>query len=210
MGQLASGYLGPNNYPHRRCVAASADENGVWFDYTFTKPATGSVEAKHSWDGNSRRHYLRVWLVREGPRKTDARPTRRPQCSRPLSLRSGGLEDTVAYYNTPESVDGSGTSSSSMVKAALPLPTTPRVEGKGSRACGWIRQATSMAMTCWGLPKPGRWVEYVIVNPETGENQGKPPSRYFTTATSLLRAGTNSRFAGRLNLVRWPRHSPLS
>ena len=28
-------------------------------------------------------------------------------------------------------------------------------------------------MTCWGLPKPGVGVEYVIVNPETGENQRK-------------------------------------
>ena len=67
VGQLASDITGPNNYPTGAAVAATADENGAWFDYTFTNLATGSVETKHSWMVNSRRHYLRVRLVRRGP-----------------------------------------------------------------------------------------------------------------------------------------------
>ena len=67
-----------------------ADENGAWFDYTFTNPATDSVETKHSW-----------MVIHNG-----------------VTFGSGWYEEGVP-------------------------------------ACGWIRQATSMAMTCWGLPKPG-------------------------------------------------------
>ena len=72
VGQLASDVLGPNNYPTGAAVAASADENGAWFDYTFTNPATDSVETKHSWmvihDGIT---FGSGWYE-EGPRKTDA------------------------------------------------------------------------------------------------------------------------------------------
>ena len=28
--------MGPNNYPTGAAVAATADESGAWFDYTFT------------------------------------------------------------------------------------------------------------------------------------------------------------------------------
>ena len=86
VGQLASDITGPNNYPTGAAVAATADENGAWFDYTFTNLATGSVETKHSWmvihDGIT---FGSGWYE-EGPRQ-DRRlqPTRRPWCSRPLT-----------------------------------------------------------------------------------------------------------------------------
>ena len=73
VGQLASDVLGPNNYPTGAAVAASADENGAWFDYTFTNLATGSVETKHSWMVIHDGHYLRVRLVR-GRATEDRRP----------------------------------------------------------------------------------------------------------------------------------------
>ena len=70
--KLASDVLGPNNYPTGAAVAASADENGAWFDYTFTNPATASVETKHSWmvihDGIT---FGSGWYE-EGPGKTDS------------------------------------------------------------------------------------------------------------------------------------------
>ena len=72
VGQPVDDVLGPNNYPTGAAVAASADENGAWFDYTFTNLATGSVETKHSWmvihDGIT---FGSGWYE-EGPRKTDA------------------------------------------------------------------------------------------------------------------------------------------
>ena len=30
-------------------MAASADEDGGWFDYTYPNPVSGAVETKHFW-----------------------------------------------------------------------------------------------------------------------------------------------------------------
>ena len=126
VGQLASDILGPNNYPTGAAVAASADENGAWFDYTFTNLATGSVETKHSWmvihDGIT---FGSGWYE-EGPRKTDAPAYTEAVVQQAINLlRCGGLRRKPLPTTTPgRAWTASGTPSSSMVKAALPLPTT--------------------------------------------------------------------------------------
>ena len=83
VGKDASQALGPNSYPTGSAVAASADEDGAWFDYTYANPASGVVETKHSW----------VVIhddITFGPAGTNAAPasptpppTPRPSCSRP-------------------------------------------------------------------------------------------------------------------------------
>ena len=174
VGQLASDILGPNNYPTGAAVAASADENGVWFDYTFTNPATGSVEAKHSWmvihDGIT---FGSGWYE-EGPRKTDAPAYTEAAVQQAINLYEAvGLEDTVAYYNTTESVDGqwyvfivdgeSGFTIAHHNPVLRGRDPSLRVDPTGYFYGDDLLGAT----------EAGRWVEYVIVNPETGENQGK-------------------------------------
>ena len=49
VGKHVSQALGPNSYPTGSAVAASADQDGAWFDYTYANPASGVVETKHSW-----------------------------------------------------------------------------------------------------------------------------------------------------------------
>ena len=174
VGQLASDILGPNNYPTGAAVAASADENGAWFDYTFTNPATGSVEAKHSWmvihDGIT---FGSGWYE-EGPRKTDAPAYTEAVVQQAINLYEAlGLEDTVAYYNTPESVDGqwyvfivdgeSGFTIAHHNPVLRGRDPSLRVDPTGYFYGDDLLGAT----------EAGRWVEYVTVNPETGENQRK-------------------------------------
>ena len=174
VGQLASDILGPNNYPTGAAVAASADENGAWFDYTFTNPATGSVEAKHSWmvihDGIT---FGSGWYE-EGPRKTDAPAYTEAAVQQAINLYEAvGLEDTVAYYNTTESVDGqwyvfivdgeSGFTIAHHNPVLRGRDPSLRVDPTGYFYGDDLLGAT----------EAGRWVEYVIVNPETGENQRK-------------------------------------
>ena len=174
VGQLASDILGPNNYPTGAAVAASADENGVWFDYTFTNPATGSVETKHSWmvihDGIT---FGSGWYE-EGPRKTDAPAYTEAVVQQAINLYEAvGLEDTVAYYNTPESVDGqwyvfivdgeSGFTIAHHNPVLRGRDPSLRVDPTGYFYGDDLLGAT----------EAGRWVEYVTVNPETGENQRK-------------------------------------
>ena len=175
VGQLASDVLGPNNYPTGAAVAAaSADENGAWFDYTFTNPATDSVETKHSWmvihDGIT---FGSGWYE-EGPRKTDAPAYTEAVVQQAINLYEAvGLEDTVAYYNTTESVDGQwyafiiGGESDFTIAHHNPVlrgrDPSLRVDPTGYFYGDDLLGAT----------EAGRWVEYVIVNPETGENQRK-------------------------------------
>ena len=174
VGQLASDILGPNNYPTGAAVAASADENGVWFDYTFTNPATGSVEAKHSWmvihDGIT---FGSGWYE-EGPRKTDAPAYTEAAVQQAINLYEAvGLEDTVAYYNTPESVDGQWyvfivDGESGFTIAHHNPVLRGRDPGLRVDPTGYFYGDDLL-----GATEAGRWVQYVTVNPETGENQGK-------------------------------------
>ena len=172
--KLASDVLGPNNYPTGAAVAATADENGAWFDYTFTNPATDSVETKHSWmvihDGIT---FGSGWYE-EGPRKTDAPAYTETVVQQAINLYEAvGLEDTVAYYNTTESVDGQwyafiiGGENDFTIAHHNPVlrgrDPSLRVDPTGYFYGDDLLGAT----------EAGRWVEYVIVNPETGENQRK-------------------------------------
>ena len=174
VGQLASDVLGPNDYPTGAAVAASADENGAWFDYTFTNLAKGSVETKHSWmvihDGIT---FGSGWYG-EGPRKTDAPAYTEAVVQQAINLYEAvGLEDTVAYYNTKESVDGqwyafivdgeSGFTIAHHNPVLRGRDPSLRVDPTGYFYGDDLLRAA----------EAGRWVEYVIVNPETGENQRK-------------------------------------
>ena len=107
VGKHVSQALGPNSYPTGSAVAASADQDGAWFDYTYANPASGVVETKHSWmvihDGIT---FGSGWYER-GPGKSDAPAYTRAFVQQATNLYVAlGLEETVAYYNTKESVDG--------------------------------------------------------------------------------------------------------
>ena len=174
VGQLASDVLGPNNYPTGAAVAASADENGAWFDYTFTNLATGSVETKHSWmvihDGIT---FGSGWYE-EGPRKTDAPAYTEAVVQQAINLYEAvGLEDTVAYYNTGESVDGQWYAFIVDGESGFTIAHhNPVLRGRDPSLrvdpTGYFYGDDLL-----GATEAGRWVEYVIVNPETGENQRK-------------------------------------
>ena len=107
VGKHVSQALGPNSYPTGSAVAASADEDGAWFDYTYANPASGVVETKHSWvvihDGIT---FGSGWYER-GPGKSDAPAYTKAFVQQAMNLYVAlGLEETVAYYNAKESVDG--------------------------------------------------------------------------------------------------------
>ena len=64
VGLTADQVRGPNGYPIGEVIAAVADEDGAWVDYTFTNPVSGNVETKHSWGDLARRDPVRLGLVR--------------------------------------------------------------------------------------------------------------------------------------------------
>ena len=105
VGKHVSQALGPNSYPTGSAVAASADQDGAWFDYTYANPASGVVETKHSWDPTPIPPIIHDgitfgsgWYER-GPGKSDAPAYTKAFVQQAMNLYVAlGLEETVAYY----------------------------------------------------------------------------------------------------------------
>ena len=173
VGRPASAAAGPNNYPAGEAVVAVADEDGEWLSYTYTNPATGAVETKHSWiveyDGLT---FGSGWYER-GPSKSDVPAYTRAFVGRAIDLYNAiGREDTLAYYNTVESVDGQWyvfivdedgytiSHHNAMFRGRDP---SLRVD-----AAGYFYGDDLL-----GATESGSWVDYVLLNPETGDDRQK-------------------------------------
>ena len=173
VGKHVSQALGPNSYPTGSAVAASADQDGAWFDYTYANPASGVVETKHSWvvthDGIT---FGSGWYER-GPGKSDAPAYTKAFVQQATNLYVAlGLEETVAYYNTKESVDGQwyvfiidpdGYTIAHHNPQFRGRDPSLRVDATGYFYGGDLQSAT----------EAGHWVDYVLLNPESGENRQK-------------------------------------
>ena len=175
VGQLASDITGPNNYPTGAAVAASADEDGAWFDYTFTNLATGSVETKHSWmvihDGIT---FGSGWYE-PGPRRSDGPSYTRAFVQQAINLYGAiGLDDTIAYYNKKESIDGQWYVF--MVDEAdiiLAHAADPSLVGKPvSEAIGPNAYPAGSAVAA-SADEDGAWFDYTFYNPATGAAETK-------------------------------------
>ena len=173
VGKDASRALGPNSYPTGSAVAASADEDGAWFDYTYTNPASGVVETKHSWvvihDDIT---FGSGWYER-GPGKSDAPAYTKAFVQQAMNLYVAlGLEETVAYYNTEESVDGQWYVFIIDPDGYTIAHHNPRFRGRDPSlrvdATGYFYGDDLLSAT-----EAGHWVDYVLLNPESGENRQK-------------------------------------
>ena len=173
VGRHVSAAVGPNNYPAGATVVAVADEDGEWFSYTFPNPATGGVETKHSWmveyDGLT---FASGWY-QAGPSKADNPAYTQAFVQSAINLYNAvGLQQTVAYYNAQESIDGQwyvfivndeGYTISHHNEMFLFRDPAAHVDRTGYFYGDDLLSAT----------EAGRWVNYVILNPESQEEQLK-------------------------------------
>ena len=173
VGKHVSQALGPNSYPTGSAVAASADQDGAWFDYTYANPASGVVETKHSWmvihDGIT---FGSGWYER-GPGKSDAPAYTKAFVQQATNLYVAlGLEETVAYYNTKESVDGQWYVFIIDPDGYTIVHHNPQFRGRDPSlrvdATGYFYGDDLQSAT-----EAGHWVDYVLLNPESGENRQK-------------------------------------
>ena len=173
VGKHISQALGPNSYPTGSAVAASADQDGAWFDYTYANPASGVVETKHSWvvihDGIT---FGSGWYER-GPGKSDAPAYTKAFVQQAMNLYVAlGLEETVAYYNTKESVDGQWYVFIIDPDGYTIAHHNPQLRGRDPSlrvdATGYFYGDDLQSAT-----EAGHWVDYVLLNPESGENRQK-------------------------------------
>ncbi len=173
VGRPVLAAVGPNGYPAGEAVAAVADEDGAWFDYTFTNPATGVGEMKHSWIVRHDGLVFGSGWYESGPRKSDAPAYTKAVVQQALNLYDAlGLEAAVDYYSSQESVDGQwyvfivgedGYTIAHHNPMFLKRDPSLRVD-----AAGYFYGDDLL-----GATEAGHWVDYVLLNPESGEDQQK-------------------------------------
>ena len=173
VGQPASVAVGPNNFPAGEAVVAAADEDGAWFSYAFTNPDSGAVEAKHSWvveyDGLT---FGSGWYER-GPSKSDAPTYTKAVVSQAIDLYDAiGRDDTVAYYKRRGKCGRPVVRFHHRRGRLYHSAPQPDVSGPGPEpSCR--RHRTIYGDDLLGATESGRWVDYVLVNPETGDDRQK-------------------------------------
>lgn len=170
----ASAAVGPSNYPAGEALVSVADEDGAWFSYSFPNPSSGIVETKHSWvveyDGLT---FGSGWYER-GTQKSDAAEYTRRFVARAIDLYDAvGRDRTVEYYNSTESIDGQwyvfivGAEDGVTISHSNPIfigrDPSLRVDATGYFYGDDLLSAT----------EAGRWVDYVLTNPETGTDRQK-------------------------------------
>ena len=162
-------------------VIASATEEGKWVDYIFLNLATGKQEYKHAWvvrhDGLI---FVSGWyqvLPGLSLGVTKAQPAEYTVAMVDKALRyykAHGRAETVAYYNTPESVDGDWyvfivDENDIVIAHANPeLLGQDLKEDLGLDSAGYRFGEDMLKATEEGL-----WVDYVFVNPATGAEEAK-------------------------------------
>jgi CRISPR/Cas system CMR-associated protein Cmr5 small subunit len=174
VGMNANEIRGPNHYPSGDVVYALAAEAGAWSDYTFPNLDKGVVETKHSWVVAHDGIIFGSGWYEAGPSKTDAPAYTKSFVQQAINLYNAvGLEDTIAYYNTKESIDGqwyvfivdseNGLTVSHHIADWRGADPDLRVD-----ATGYFYGDDLLA-----APEQGSWLSYVFDNPETGEEQRK-------------------------------------
>ncbi len=160
IGTDATGYnFGPD--------MLSATQDGKWVSYVFKNPVTGELESKHSWvvrhDG----------LIFGSGWYTDPAEYTKFFVDEAIALyESEGPEDTLAYYNSPESLDGQwyvfiidedGYTISHHNPEFRGRDPSLRVDATGYFYGDDLRAAT----------EEGKWVSYVFNNPASGQIESK-------------------------------------
>ena len=170
VGKHASQVLGPNSYPSGSALAASATESGAWFDYTYANPASAAVETKHSWviihDGLI---FGSGWYE-PGPSKSDAPSYTKAFVQQATNLYDAvGLEETLAYHNRPESIDGQWYVF--VIDEDDLVVGHPDPKRLGLDLKGWVgtdANGYNFGPDMLSATGDGKWVSYVYRNPESG------------------------------------------
>ena len=171
VGQRVDEIPGPNNnFPAGKAVAAVADEDGTWYSYGFRNPSTGAVERKHTWAVEYDGLLFASGWYEPGPSKSDQPAYTQAFVQQAIGLYDAiGFEDTVAYYNTPESTDGQwyifiGDENDVLVAHAV---NPSLVNEHASAAVGPNNYPAGEAVVAVA-DEDGEWFSYTFPNPATG------------------------------------------
>ena len=176
VGKFPDEIISPDGYPAGAQVAAAAVEGGAWTSYTYLNPSTGNVQTKHSWVIRHEGLVFGSGWYEEGTPKSDAAAYTQAFVERAINLYDDlGLEGTLEYYNSPESVDGQwyvfiGDENDVMIAhAAVPENVGMPFDDIISPTDGYPAGAQAAAAAVEG----GAWTTYTYLNAATGNVETK-------------------------------------
>ena len=174
VGMAVVDVKGENGYPSGRIVADDADEDGEWSVYTFFNPATDRSQTKHSWLIRHEGLIFGSGWYEDGPPKSDEPAYTQALVQQALNLYgSSGLDAALDYYSDPVSVDGPW-------YVFIVDTETGRTIGHFNPELRDRDPALRVDPTGYfygddllGATEEGGWIEYVIRNPDSGEDSLK-------------------------------------
>ena len=180
LGQDLTGPLGVDITGYRfGAVMAATDESGQWVDYVFNNPDTGWQQRKHSWlvkrDGLI---FGSGWYQGSAVRVADK--------SNPIDYtvslvdaalrryRAEGRDATIAYYNSPESVDGEWYVFILAQDGRIVAHYDQGRLGEDLKGPAGVDIAQyRYGDVLLAAPEEGRWVDYMHRNPASGNYEFK-------------------------------------
>jgi hypothetical protein len=175
VGRSVAEAVGPNNYPTGEAVAASATEAGAWFSYTYPNPETGATEAKHSWLVRHGGYTFGSGWYEPGPPKSDPPAYTQAYVRQAINLYDAvGLDRTLAYYNTEDSIDGQWYIFIADANDVL-IAHAADADLRGAHASEAVGPNDFPAgeVVAASATEAGAWSEYTYPNPATGVTEAK-------------------------------------
>lgn len=167
---------------------AETTEAGHWVTYSFINPQTGGVELKHSWTVR-RGAYLfgSGWYEATSveppqpaaaPAPTKAEPGAYTKAFVQQALdryEAHGLEATLDYYNSPESVDGEWYVfvGEEREDGLYTIAHATRPELVGTTRERIDRRGFDYGAAFAATTEEGQWVDYIYLNTVTGQEEQK-------------------------------------
>ena len=159
----------------------TATEEGLWVDYVFANPVSGNQEYKHAYvvrrDGLlfGSGWYQVLPGVGAGVTRADRPGFTVAMVEQAIQrYQSEGRDATIAYYNTPESVDGEWYVFIFDENERNIAHPNPDILGESLRGPAGVditgyRHGEVIA----GATEDGIWVDYIHLNPATGNQEYK-------------------------------------
>ena len=175
VGRNAKDIRGPDGFPTGLQVVANATPDGAWLSYTWVNPESGEAQTKHSWVVVHDDLVFGSGWYEPGPSRDELGAYTQAFVRRGIDLYNAlGLQATLDYYNSSQSLDGPWylfvfDENDVLIGHAA----TPSLVGLHARdVLGPDGFPAGLQVVANATPD-GAWLSYTWVNPESGEAQTK-------------------------------------
>ena len=179
VGRHAILLVGANGYPAGRAVTtvARANPDGAWLEFIYPNPASGRYETKHAWMTVHDGLIFGSGWYEPGPSRARLSGFTQAFVRQATNLYDAiGRDATVAYYNTPQSIDGQWYVFIADEDGILiAQPTVPENVGQSLLGEVGVDPATGhpYGLDILATTSEGQWVNYSFSNPDTGQIERK-------------------------------------